>query len=737
VKKLNPLLRLAAISGAETAIQLHIHRGDDINARDRDGLTPLMLAAARKKKGVVRLLLDAGANPLLTDSNGRDAVYFAAEAGCSDTVACLFDALERIKPGIIDKVEMTKERRLHGVETITIDDESTLKSATKTLRNFQSIESSVTSHIDTSLTVWQPPTVMNETAESVISVLIDKTQTPDASILELDVAPLYPDFASDWEEEVVPAPPEGDDSVIEVACRIHETIARHRAVDNYEDWTDVDLDLPERAAPLKGNEDDAVIFQFLLAALREGVVSEQSLAKASSGADGVPNDQDMRLLAMVAGELGAIIVEWDGDESPHMEEPSHEEVCLLDDAIVFAKEFASGYNEPFRFYSKDMRGNLLDAEEERALGREMEQAGLAALAALARWPEGLSLLFDAADRVARGESDAEPFSAGPEPCSEDISSSRGNIPDDEDSGLDEVASFFVTAVGAIKMARGDVRRMTEALIDARLTRGFLLKLANRTRRNEAERDFSEALGRQSAARDRMILSNLRLALSIAKKHLWSGFPIDDLVQEANIGLIKAVERYDWRKGFRFSTYATWWIRQQVTRFIADHTREIRIPVHMIEAINKMKRFSALMLHEMGRKPTVNELHKRLDMPEDRIRKLQMVDKLTTISMETPVSDKEDLCLGDFVEGSYNESPIDMAVLINLKETMQEALSGLKPREAKVLRMRFGIDMDTDHTLEEVGKKFDVTRERIRQIEAKSLKKLRYPERSGKLRTFLE
>lgn len=440
---------------------------------------------------------------------------------------------------------------------------------------------------------------------------------------------------------------------------------------------------------------------------------------------------------MVAGELGATIAEWDMGEETLMEGPSQEEQCLLDEAILFAKELGSGYNQPFSFYSRDIRGNLLGAEEESALGREMEQAGLAALAALAQWPEGLSLLYDAAEQVARGATDADTFTAGPEPVSEDMPIARSDTPDDEESGLDEVASFFVAAVETIRTAQGDVRRMTEALAEARLTRGFLHKLAERAEQDQTGLNFSRALGRQSSAREHMISSNLRLALHIAKKHLWSGFPIDDLVQEANIGLMKAVERYDWRKGFRFSTYATWWIRQQVTRFIADHARAIRIPVHMVETLNKMKRISALMLQEMGRKPTVSELHMRLDMPEHKIRTLQMADKLTTISMETPVGDNEHLCILDIIEDTYSQSPIETAVLINLKETIQEALSGLEPREAKVLRMRFGIDMDTAYTLEETGKIFDVTRERIRQIEATAFKKLRYPDRSKKLRTFLE
>ncbi len=253
---------------------------------------------------------------------------------------------------------------------------------------------------------------------------------------------------------------------------------------------------------------------------------------------------------------------------------------------------------------------------------------------------------------------------------------------------------------------------------------------------EINRSMSLGEAKARRAKKDMVEANLRLVISIAKKYTNRGLQFLDLIQEGNIGLMKAVDKFEYRRGYKFSTYATWWIRQAITRSIADQARTIRIPVHMIETINKLNRISRQMVQEMGREPTPEELGERMEMPEDKVRRVLKIAK-EPISMETPIGDDEDSHLGDFIEDITIGSPVELATGEGLKEATREVLGGLTAREAKVLRMRFGIDMNTDHTLEEVGKQFDVTRERIRQIEAKALRKLRHPTRSSHLRSFLD
>ncbi|WP_312590106.1 RNA polymerase sigma factor RpoD [Vibrio cholerae] len=297
--------------------------------------------------------------------------------------------------------------------------------------------------------------------------------------------------------------------------------------------------------------------------------------------------------------------------------------------------------------------------------------------------------------------------------------------------LDKVLSSDKPYVAKVREQEEEIRRSIQKLQMIEQETSLSVE-----RIKDISRRMSIGEAKARRAKKEMVEANLRLVISIAKKYTNRGLQFLDLIQEGNIGLMKAVDKFEYRRGYKFSTYATWWIRQAITRSIADQARTIRIPVHMIETINKLNRISRQMLQEMGREPLPEELAERMQMPEDKIRKVLKIAK-EPISMETPIGDDEDSHLGDFIEDTTLELPLDSATATSLKAATRDVLAGLTPREAKVLRMRFGIDMNTDHTLEEVGKQFDVTRERIRQIEAKALRKLRHPSRSEVLRSFLD
>jgi RNA polymerase primary sigma factor len=308
-----------------------------------------------------------------------------------------------------------------------------------------------------------------------------------------------------------------------------------------------------------------------------------------------------------------------------------------------------------------------------------------------------------------------------------------SFPDNETSPewLEQQLASGERYVGGLTERANDIRRAQRRLQE--IERANYLTIGEI---KEVNRKMSIGEAKARRAKKEMVEANLRLVISIAKKYTNRGLQFLDLIQEGNIGLMKAVDKFEYRRGYKFSTYATWWIRQAITRSIADQARTIRIPVHMIETINKLNRVSRQMVQEMGREATPEELAIRMEMPEEKVRKVLKIAK-EPISMETPIGDDEDSHLGDFIEDAGVISPVDSATIEGLREATQNMLASLTSREAKVLRMRFGIDMNTDHTLEEVGKQFDVTRERIRQIEAKALRKLRHPTRSDKLKSFLD
>jgi RNA polymerase primary sigma factor len=728
-------MRMAVLAGVETAVRLHIRRGDNLDARDGGGATPLMLAAGRRKSGVVDLLLSAGADPSLTDPSGLDALAHAERSGSAECAALIRAALSPVptdgQPAEPEGESVAGPRP----ETLSPADAEDTQGGAAAAGDKVVVDACeggetwpqtrettfLPAPLGTAAIVEQP-----ETAPRPKRSDPEPGRPGEADLIGLD-EPEDENCYGVWEPETESLAPEGNDAVADEVRSVHEAIGRHKAVDTDEDWGDIEAFLPERALPLAREDGDGPgVRSLLLRALREGSVPESLLVKVCGEADGSRNVEAERLLFFVLGDLGASIDERDeSDGAPHEPGETFAEEPVLSEAMEYAEDLASSRNEPLRLYLRGFKGGLLTAEEEFALGRAMEEAGEEALDALSEWPAGVAAVVEAGRRVACGEADVESFSSGPEPSDGgDQPASVPEIDPEEDAVvLDGDASAFVEAVGEVEASAGNRGRLRHALAAANLSRGFLLSLAKMAGSHGAGADFAAAVSRQAAARERMILSNLRLAFSLAKKYMRSGEPLEDLVQEGNIGLMKAVERYDWRKGFRFSTYATWWIRQQISRAVADKSRTVRIPVHMHETVRRTERERDEFEARVGRPETLEETSRRMGLPVWKARRILELSEGTS-SLDEP-DEASGLPFGEGLPGPASDDPCLHAEAASLRSTLLGMIGELKEREGEVVALRFGLGDGDPMTLEEVGQLFEVTRERIRQIEAKALRSLHH------------
>ena len=694
-------------------MRLHLDRGDDMNARDEQGMTPLMLSASRNNASICRLLMDAGAHLDLLDPFGNDALALAIKAGANEARL----ALERYLPlasclkppaAFFEGDDLSKNPKAEGLVEQQVTFELVVGKAVNTLFSF-------------------PP------------------------IADLSTG--------DWEAENNERPLAGDPTLIAQSLVAHAAITRHIPLDTSADWSDFEVSLPDSSTPLPRNDEGDIrerLRALILRALRESSVPSFAVEDLSRESDGSISEDGEAQLRMILNDQGAEV-----DERLEIDFPfesyvvfvdpqeTEDEQAHVDAALAYLDDLATTRNDPLRIYLKTgLREKLLSFEEEAGLAKSMESFIAKALDALSAWDDGMARVCESAELIRSGihplrwmtlgqEEEAEEMELGGTDIAAETDEVFGDGSSEATSAQRDSATFFagIDLLGKVLAlsisARGkDPQRSRKILEDLRLRRDFLLGLTNASgfERGERGAQFDRAIDGYLSAREHMTTANLKLALSVAKKYLYSGEPFDDLIQEANIGLMKAVDKFNWRRGFRFSTYATLWIKQNVQRYVADKCSVIRIPVHVHETTQKILRHMWSAETRDGRTPSPREIADALEIP---LKKVNASLRAVATSHVASLDEADESLAVEFAEGLMPKDPADSMVLAQVRASIEELLMELKPKDAGIIRMRNGIGMNDAMTLEEIGQRFEVTRERIRQMEAKALRQLKNPVRLAK------
>jgi RNA polymerase primary sigma factor len=710
VRAINPLFKLAVLSGTVPAVLFHIQRGVDVNARDGEGRTPLMISALRGHVDLCRMLLEGGADATLVDSDGNDALRLAVSSGHSGPTAVILEYLP-----VSDICSKATEI---------------------------------------------PPILAEEDVED------DGSAFASEGVLNV----------SRWEEAIESPAPAGDSSCLYEAEAVQLDISSHIPIDTAESWSDVDVILPDsRPRRFWENlEQDtrSRVRRVLLVGLRDGKVPHHQIEALAEDQDQDKAEDFMARLLLVLGEIGVQIEEPFGadneclKQSPVREFDEYEDErhwSLVDDAVGFLEDLNSPIGDPFSAYLKDAgRDRLLSREEETALSKDIEDGTAEAVSAISACEPAVAEIARVAEQILSGETSFDTM-IDPDGPNENVLLEDDNEPtisdpltadadDDEDAGSPvSAASDLAMRLGSIKELRSKVFAANEpidpgirvTLADEvkalRLSLRFMehLKSVAGLRDQEPDRyqcqQIQAGLAKADRARGIFIGANLRLVIALARKYGRSSMAQMDLIQEGNIGLLTAVNRFDYRRGLKFSTYGTWWIRQAITRAIANQARTIRLPVHMVEMTGRVRRAQRQLCQELGYEPSPKDLADRLGLPEERICKIIAVME-DSVSLESLNDSSDDEVAGGF-PAAGDASALEIVLIQERRKHVDQILTTVSPKVQKVIRLRFGIGYEREHTLEEIGQEFDLTRERIRQIEVKALRHLRLPQQARRLRAL--
>ncbi len=697
-------------------MRLHLNRGDDMNARDEQGMTPLMLSASRNNANICRLLLDAGAECGLLDFEGNDALALAIKAGANEARLALEDYLAPSAAGSLEQ-----EPRAAVVDR----------------------------HIPSG-------GIPDNMVEPQLDSATDRGKSGEP-LLAISVEEALP--TSDWEAEDSAAPPAGDPTLVAQTFVAQAAMSQHVPLDTSADWSDFEVFLPDWATPHPGNDERDFrerLRALILRASRESSVPAFAVEDLSRESDGSISEDGEAQLRRVLNDLGAEVderLEIDFPFESHVvfvdPQETEDEETHVDAALAYLDDLASRRNDPIRIYLKTgLRGKLLSAEEEVELAKAMESSIAKALDALSGWDEGLARVRESAELIRSGihplrwmtlgqDDEAEEVGLGGTDVAVEPEEVFGDGSSEATSAQRDSAIFFtgidllgkVMALSASARAR-DPQRCRKILEDLRLRRDFLLGLTDASGFEKGERgaQFDRAIDGYLSAREQMTTANLKLALSVAKKYLYTEEPFDDLIQEANMGLMKAVDKFDWRRGFRFSTYATLWIKQSVQRYVADKCSVIRIPVHVHETTQKILRHIRVVETRNGRAPSPREIAVALSIPLKKVNASLRVEAGSHVAS----LDKSDESLAiEFAEDFLPRDPADALVPAQVRASIEELLLELNPKDARIIRMHHGLGVNDSMTLEEIGQRFEVTRERIRQMESKAIRQLKHTVRLAK------